>query len=69
MSTSNCTACYETSEVYTEEYFNSLSEDECKKTSSECYKEANCPSKTNGNCTFDMNLPCCQCKIAHCQQK
>ena len=65
MSVANCNLCYETTD-YTEDYFKSLTSDDCEKTSSECYKEEKCPSKTNGNCTFDMNLPCCQCKIAHC---
>ena len=66
MSKLDCNTCFETTE-FTQDHFDNLTKAECKTTSSECYVEKNCPSEENGNCTFKVDLPCCQCKINKCQ--
>ena len=66
MSNLDCEKCFENTTL-TQEHFDNLTKVDCKTTSAECYVEDNCPSEENGNCTFKVDLPCCQCKIKKCQ--
>ena len=66
MSNLACNKCIEDTD-FTQEHFDNLDRIQCMTTSSECYVEKGCPSETNTNCTYKVDLPCCQCKISKCQ--